>query len=76
MRNYDTLNLIAWALLIVGGINWGLIGLFEYDLVAEIFGAMSTMSRIIYTLVGLAAVYKLFSYATRSNNRTTFFQRR
>jgi hypothetical protein len=44
-------------LLIVGGLNWGLIGLFKYDLVAAIFGDLSTVSRVVYTLVGLAAIY-------------------
>ncbi len=41
----------------IGGLNWGLVGLFDYDLVAAIFGTMSTLSRIIYSLVGLGAVY-------------------
>lgn len=52
-----TLKIIAIILVIVGGLNWGLVGLFSFDLVAAIFGAMSSLSRIIYTLVGLAAIY-------------------
>lgn len=44
-------------LLIIGGLNWGLVGLFKYDLVAAIFGDLSTVSRVVYTLVGLAAIY-------------------
>jgi len=51
------LKIIAMILVIVGGLNWGLVGLFNFDLIAAIFGAMSTLSRIIYTLVGLAAIY-------------------
>lgn len=51
------LKIIAIILVIVGGLNWGLVGLFNFDLVAAIFGAMSALSRIIYTLVGLAAIY-------------------
>ncbi|MGI4857841.1 MAG: DUF378 domain-containing protein [Janthinobacterium lividum] len=51
---------IAGALVIVGGLNWGLIGLFNFDLVAAIFGLMSPVSRIVYVLVGLAALYCLF----------------
>lgn len=51
---------LAFALLIIGGLNWGLVGLFNFDVVAAIFGAMSTVSRVIYVLVGLAALYKLF----------------
>jgi len=52
-----TLKIIAIILVIVGGLNWGLVGLFNFDLVAAIFGAMSSLSRIVYTLVGLAAIY-------------------
>ena len=51
------IKIIAMILVIVGGLNWGLVGLFDFDLVAAIFGAMSALSRIIYTLVGLAAIY-------------------
>ncbi|AYC28428.1 DUF378 domain-containing protein [Paenisporosarcina cavernae] len=48
---------IALALLIVGGLNWGLIGLFQYDLVASIFGGQdSFLSRLVYDLVGLSAL--------------------
>jgi len=45
------------SLLIVGGINWGLIGFFHFDLVAFIFGEMTWLSRIIYALVGISALY-------------------
>ncbi len=51
------IKIIAMILVIVGGLNWGLVGLFNIDLVAAIFGAMSAISRIVYTLVGLSAVY-------------------
>ncbi|MBS7228365.1 MAG: DUF378 domain-containing protein [Christensenellales bacterium] len=51
----DTLSLI---LLIIGALNWGLIGIFQFDVVAAIFGGMSTVvARIIYTLVGLAGIW-------------------
>ena len=51
----DTLALI---LVIIGALNWGLVGLFQFDLVASLFGGMSgTFARIIYTLVGLAGVW-------------------
>jgi len=52
-----TLKIISIILVIVGGLNWGLVGLFKYDLVAAIFGDMSSLSRIVYVLVGLAAIY-------------------
>jgi len=61
MRVINTITLI---LLIVGGLNWGLVGIFKFDLVAWIcggldFGQTNAASRIIYIVVGLAAVYEL-----------------
>ncbi|CAD7027963.1 hypothetical protein REJC140_02567 [Pseudorhizobium endolithicum] len=53
------LNIITLALLIVGGLNWGLVGLFSFDLVAAIFGAGSLLARIVYILVGVSAVYQI-----------------
>jgi len=52
--------LIALILVIVGGLNWGLVDLFNFDLVAAIFGAGSTLSKIVYILVGLAALYMIY----------------
>lgn len=47
-------------LVIIGALNWGLIGFFEYDLVGSIFGGqLSTLSRIIYALVGIAGIYAI-----------------
>lgn len=57
----STLGWVAMGLLIVGGINWGLVGFFGFDLVAAIFGPMSAASRIVYALVGLSALYTVFS---------------
>ena len=56
MRAVTTITL---ALLIVGGLNWGLVGLFGFDLVAAIFGEMSLLSRVVYSLVGLSALWQL-----------------
>ncbi|MBQ9844635.1 MAG: DUF378 domain-containing protein [Oscillospiraceae bacterium] len=47
---------VCLALLIVGGLNWGLVGILNFDLVAFIFGSGSLLARIVYTLVGVAAV--------------------
>jgi uncharacterized membrane protein YuzA (DUF378 family) len=52
-----TIKIIAIILVVIGGLNWGLVGLFNFDLVAAIFGAMSVISRIVYILVGLSAIY-------------------
>ncbi len=53
------IDVIAAILLVVGGLNWGLAGLFNFDLVAALFGAGSTLARAVYVLVGLAAVYQI-----------------
>ena len=53
---------IALTLVIIGAINWLLIGLFNFDLVATIFGAMSVMSRIIYVLVGISGLISIGLY--------------
>ena len=52
---------IVYALVIIGALNWGLVGLLDYDLVAALFGAASTISRIVYSLVGLSALWMLFA---------------
>ena len=57
-----TLNWIAMILVVVGALNWGLIGFFDWNLVSVIFGDMSIVSRIVYALVGLSGVYGIFSF--------------
>lgn len=57
----DALDWIAIILTIVGAINWGLIGIFSFDLVAFLFGTMSLLSRIIYTLVGISGLYLIYT---------------
>jgi uncharacterized protein len=54
-----TLNLITLVLVIVGGVNWGLVGAANFDLVAAIFGEGSGLSRLVYSLVGLSALYQI-----------------
>lgn len=53
---------IALTLVIIGALNWLLIGLFNFDLVATLFGTMSILSRIIYTLVGISGIISLGLY--------------
>ena len=52
-----TVNYLALTIAIIGAINWGLIGLLNFDLVAFIFGEMTWLSRIVYSLVGLSGIY-------------------
>jgi len=59
MNKLSTLDWIALVLVLVGGLNWGLVGFFNFDLVAAIFGVMSFLSRAVYGLVGLSAIYLL-----------------
>ena len=63
----NALDWIAMVLLIVGGVNWGLVGLFNFDLVATLFGTLSALSRVVYTLVGLAALYSIYTSSKMAN---------
>ena len=65
-----TLDTVALVLVIVGGLNWLLIGLFEFDLVATLFGADSVLAKIVYVLVGLAALWMLWDLLARRSRRT------
>ena len=58
---------IALALVIIGAINWGLIGIFNFNLVDTIFGTMSIISRIIYILVGISGLWCIKSLFTDNN---------
>lgn len=57
MKKIGIFDWIVLILVLIGALNWGLVGLFKFDLVEALFGDMTTFSRIIYTLVGLAGVY-------------------
>ena len=57
MKNLNAAGIIALILVLVGALNWGLVGFFKFDLVVAIFGDMSFISRLVYDLVGLSAVY-------------------
>ena len=52
----SVLKIIVYILVLIGALNWGLVGFFGFDLVASIFGEMSLISRIVYGLVGISAV--------------------
>lgn len=64
---FNAIDWTAFALVIIGGLNWGLVGFFNFDLVAAIFGDGSALSRIVYSLVGLSALYMAFA-ATKITN--------
>ena len=56
------LDIVTATLLIIGGLNWGLVGFAEFDLVAALFGRMTPLSRAVYALVGLSALYQLLQW--------------
>ncbi|MFO7711445.1 MAG: DUF378 domain-containing protein [Candidatus Woesearchaeota archaeon] len=60
----NSLDWIALVLVIVGGLNWGLVGLFQFNLVDFLFGSIALLERVIYVLVGVAALYMIY-YAVR-----------
>ena len=57
MKNLNAFDWTAIVLVVVGALNWGLVGIFKFDLVAVLFGDMTALSRIVYALVGVAAIY-------------------
>lgn len=61
------LDYVILILVIVGALNWGLIGFFQFDLIRVLFGNMSLLSRIIYGIVGICGIYA-FSYFGRIKN--------
>ncbi|MDF2906636.1 MAG: putative rane protein [Herbinix sp.] len=62
-----TLDYIALILVVIGAINWGLIGFFSFDLVRAIFGDMTLVSRIVYALVGVSGLYALSFFGRLRN---------
>jgi uncharacterized protein len=60
MRKLNLFDWIFLSIVIVGAINWGLVGLINFDIIATIFGKMTWISRVIYGLVGLAGIYVIF----------------
>ncbi len=70
MKN-NVVDTIALVLVIIGAVNWGLIGFFQFDLVAFLFGGMdSWLSRIVYAVVGLAGLYSISLFGRRSTGET------
>jgi uncharacterized protein len=67
------LNIVDWIcmiLIVIGGLNWLLVGIFDFNLVAAIFGAMSIISRIVYILVGVAALYVVIFMLPKIGKKT------
>jgi len=60
---WSVLDKIGFTLLVIGGLNWGLVGFFKYNLVDKIFGAGSTGARVVYAIVGLAGLWGVWFIA-------------
>lgn len=65
----NALDWVSWVLVLVGGLNWGLVGFFDWNLVDAIFGDASTASRVVYAVVGLAAVYIVVMMAAKAGKK-------
>ena len=62
MQKLNALGLIALILVIIGGLNWGLVGFFDFNFVEQLFGAWPMLVKIVYDLVGISALYIIFAY--------------
>jgi uncharacterized membrane protein YuzA (DUF378 family) len=69
MYTLKALDVTALVLVIIGAVNWGLIGFFQFDLVSSLFGTGTAFSRIIFALVGIAGLYAL-SFLGKDRDRT------
>lgn len=67
---FKFLEYASYILVLIGAINWGLVGIFEYDLVASLFGDMSLLSRLIYTIVGLSAIISAITTYISCKNKS------
>lgn len=65
----NVLDWVATILMIVGGINWGLVGAFDYNVVAALFGDQTPLTRLVYALVGIAALYGVYMAARIASRR-------
>ncbi len=68
-RSLSAIDWLALALVIIGALNWGLVGAFDFDLVAAIFGEETSLSRLVYALVGLAALWTLYTCSKLSHRK-------
>jgi uncharacterized protein len=62
-KSYNVVDIFAIILVIVGALNWGLVGIFNVNVVAYIFGEMNMLTRIIYIIIGLAGLWMIFGFS-------------
>ncbi len=63
MKNQHLVSTIALVLLLIGGISWGLVGVFGFEIVSTVFGPDSPLTRIVYVLIGLSALYRIYLWS-------------
>jgi hypothetical protein len=74
--NMKTWNILSLTLIIVGAINWGLIGFFKFDFISLILGGQTSLpARIVYAVVGLCGLYAITFYSSLSDNQTPTYGR-
>lgn len=66
---FNALDWIAMILVMIGGLNWGLVGLINYDVVAALFGTQTPASRIVYVVIALAALYTIYTSSKMASSR-------
>ncbi|OON94047.1 MAG: DUF378 domain-containing protein [Candidatus Epulonipiscium fishelsonii] len=66
--NTKTFDYIVLSFVIIGAINWGLVGFFQFDAIAAIFGGMNWISRVIYAIIGIGGIYSLTLFGRISND--------
>ena len=59
---FKYIKIISYVLVVIGALNWGLIGVFDFDLVATLFGEMTYLTRVIYSLVGLSGIVSVITF--------------
>ncbi|MEK6849094.1 MAG: DUF378 domain-containing protein [Nanoarchaeota archaeon] len=64
MAKASSFEWIAWVIVVIGGLNWGLVGFFDYNLVTSLLGSGTLATKIVYDVVGLAAVYGAYLLTT------------
>jgi uncharacterized membrane protein YuzA (DUF378 family) len=67
-RRMGAFDWLAMVLMVVGGINWGLVGLMNIDLVATVFGDSTTAARVVYAVIGLAALYSVYTLSRMASD--------
>lgn len=67
-KNNKNLWHIAWFLIVIGAINWGLIGVFDFDLIQGVFGSGSGLTNGVYVLIGLSGLWALWGYSQKGHH--------